>query len=465
MSKMIIQSMRLKCCICLIALCYITEAQITFEKTYGSSAFEEAKSIRQTSDGGYIIGGTNLVKIDSLGNTEWTQAYPSFFANPTSDQGHILVDYNNVYASFNKVASNGDILWQNTYDEGIWANEGNYIEQVQDGGYIVAGRFQHVVGSGMLLLKLDETGNKEWRKVFSEPTSAAFSYGFSTQQTNDSGYFTTGYTYINYYDSTRHKDVFVLKTDDLGNEEWRKYFGGTGDDTGSFGMQNNEGNYYITGTSNSYSNGIESDIYLIKLNAAGDSLWTRTFGGVLEESSNGLWPTDDGGCILVGHSNSFTNGDDDGYVIKIDTDGNTLWTKNYGASGDESIHSVQQTLDGGYIMAGYTNSIGAGDFDMFVLKTDSLGNSNNTTSLNENLTSNLECTIYPNPSNGVFSIKSNLNISKIKIYTILGETVYSKNINGKQAAFNLIHNPNGIYFYTIFSQKDKIIKSGKIILE
>ena len=206
--------MKTKLCICIILFNYTLtiQAQNTFEKTYGSSAYEKAKSVRQTSDGGYIIGGTNLVRVDSMGVEQWTKSYPSTFTN-TTNQGYILINSNSQTITFTKINLNGDIIWQTNYSQGIWANHGKYIEQAEDGGYIVAGNYQDVTGSGMLLLKLDSLGNKLWKRTFSEPTSAAFCHGFSTQQTNDNGYIIAGYTYINYYDSTRNLENILNKYD------------------------------------------------------------------------------------------------------------------------------------------------------------------------------------------------------------------------------------------------------------
>ncbi len=458
--------MKTNLCIFLIILGCIqtSEAQNTFERAYGSIAFEEAKSVRQTSDRGYIIGGTNQVKVDSLGNEQWTKPYPSTFAN-TTNQGYILINSNSPTITFTKTDLNGDTLWQTNYSQGIWANHGRYIEQVEDGGYIVAGNFQSVTGSGMLLLKLDSLGNKLWQRTFSEPTSAAFCYGFSAQQTNDNGYIIAGFTYIDFYDTTRHKDIFIVKTDSLGNEQWRKYFGGIKDDLGSFVRQDNQGNYFIAATTNSYSTSTQSDMSLIKLDSNGDSLWTQTYGGNLKGIATGLWPTNDGGCILVGQSNSFGNGDFNGYIVKTNENGDTLWTKNYGGSGVEAINSVQQTSDNGYVMSGYTNSIGAGDFDMFLLKTDSLGNYTINTGINENPNSILKLDIYPNPNNGIFSIQLPFKISKIEIINLVGETIYLEVVNNNKAKIDLRKEAKGIYFYQIYIGENKKVQSGKIILK
>ena len=442
---------------------YVAKTQHTFEKTYGSTFYEEATSVRQTVDGGYIIGGTNLVKVDSLGIEEWSKPLPSNFANLTSDNGYILI-YNGADITFTKVDSLGNILWQRIYSEGIWANEGNHIEEIEGGGYIVTGRFQSVTGSGMLLLKLNAQGGKVWRRTYSEATSAGFNSGFSVQATSDSGYIMAGFSNINFYDSTRHKDVFIVKTDSFGIEEWRKFFGGTEDDLGTFIREDNNRNYFISGTTNSYGNGSEPNMYLIKLDSAGNTIWERTYGGSLEETATGLWPTKDGGCILTGRSNSFSAaGDFDGYIVKTDANGDTLWTNSYTGNGDETIHSVQQTLDDGYIMAGYTNSVGAGDYDMLLLKTDATGNLDFVTSIRENDIPIAKYTVFPNPSHGVFSIQSTTEISSIEIFDAMGKHIYSDMVNSNYTTLDLSQQAKGIYFYQIRTKNNQSIQTGKII--
>jgi hypothetical protein len=204
-------------------------------------------------------------------------------------------------------------------------------------------------------------------------------------------------------------------------------------------------------------------MYLIKLDSNGDSLWTRTYGGELEETATGLWLTNDGGCIIVGKSNSLNNDDFNGYSVTTDGDGNILWTRSYGGTGVENINSVQQTSDNGYIMAGYTNSIGAGDFDMWLLKTDSLGNSNLNIEINENSKSKIYA--YPNPSTGIISINSELRMSKIEITNLIGETIYSKEISKNKIKLDLGREAKGIYFYQIYIGENNTFQSGKIVLQ
>ena len=449
----------------LLSTSYLVHAQTSWEKTYGTAAFEEAKSVRQTADGGYIIGGTNLVKVDQLGNEEWTQPHPCLFANPTSDNGYILINHNSLSIEFIKTDANGTIDWQTSFSGGIWANEGTYIEETNDGGFIVSGRFQSVTGSGMLLLKLDHQGNVLWQRTYSEITSAGFNYGLSAQQTSDNGFIITGYSYIDYYEPNKHRDIIVVKTDSSGNEQWRRFFGGINDDTGYFVKQANDGNYFIAGTTNSYGGGFGNNMYLLKLNAAGDSLWTKTYGGNFEESATGLWATNDGGCILSGSTNTFSVGGFDGYIVKTDANGNVDWTKTFGGFGTEVANSVQQTADAGYIVAGYTNSAGAGDFDMYLLKIDSLGNFQSTLAIEPHQISSNQPVVFPNPGLGVFSFRSEYVMYEINIKNLSGQQIYSAPVNATEVLVDLSQYPKGMYFYSIIGQDQTTKYNGKVVIE
>jgi hypothetical protein len=449
----------------LLIPCNETLAQITFEKTFGSTSFDQANSVRQTPDGGYIIGGTNLLKIDEWGALEWTKPYPSQFANLTFDGGYILITSSSPDIVFTKVDIDGDTVWQTKNRDGIWANEGFFITQTNDSGYIVTGRYQSVTGSGMLLMKLNKTGNKLWRTTFTEATSAGFNTGHSVQQTADNGYIITGTSQINYYDSTRNKDVFIVKTDSLGNEKWRRFFGGSKDDAGYFVQQDLDKNYLISGRTDSYVSGFGTDMYLIKLDTNGDSLWTKTYGGNFMETSSGLWTTTDGGYILTGSSNTFSNGDFDGYVVKTNNNGDTLWTKHYGGTGVDYLSSVQQTSDNGYIFAGLTSILGSGDNNMYILKTDSLGEVLGPNGVTKKSSSSLNIEVYPNPSSGIFNIKSPTDKTTVTIINLLGQTIYSESFNSGTIQIDLSQHPKGAYFYQVMNSDSGLMNTGKIVIQ
>jgi len=153
---------------------------------------------------------------------------------------------------------------------------------------------------------------------------------------------------------------------------WWKTYGGTASDAGRSVQQTSDGGYVIAGRTGSFGAG-DDDVYLIKTSASGDTLWTRSYGGTDSDRGYSVQQTSDGGYIIAGLTESFGAGQADVYLIKTDASGDTLWTRTYGGTEYDLGCSVQQTADGGYIVAGYTRSYGAGNCDVYLIKTDSLG--------------------------------------------------------------------------------------------
>ncbi len=153
---------------------------------------------------------------------------------------------------------------------------------------------------------------------------------------------------------------------------WTKAFGGTNEDYGRSVQETSDGGYIIAGYTKSFGAG-SYDVYLIKTDANGDTTWTKTYGGSNIDQGYSVEQTSDGGYIIAGNSKSFGAGLDDVYLIKTDANGDTTWTKTYGGSNIDQGYSVEQTSDGGYIIAGYTKSFGAGSYDVYLIKTDANG--------------------------------------------------------------------------------------------
>ncbi|HKR06276.1 MAG TPA: hypothetical protein VJY62_16690, partial [Bacteroidia bacterium] len=196
-------------------------------------------------------------------------------------------------------------------------------------------------------------------------------WGASVQQTTDGGYVIVGLTLSLGAGNT---DIFLIKTDTYGDLLWTKTFGGTGIDEGKSVQQTTDRGYIITGITNSFS-AAYYDVYLIKTDANGDILWTRTFGGIGDDYGYSVQQTTDGGYIIAGYTRSFGSGYLDVYLIKTDINGDSLWTKTFGGAGDDLGLCVQQTSDGGYIITGNTfGSFGAGLNDFYLVKADSIGN-------------------------------------------------------------------------------------------
>ncbi len=225
----------------------------------------------------------------------------------------------------------------------------NAIVSTDDGGLLVAG-YTFSFGAGMAdiyVVKTDATGNEQWSRVYGGP---GWEYAHDVASTDDGGYIVTGYT------SEGAKDVLVVKLDADGEVVWSQTYGGDGVDVGMSVAQVADGGYLVTGYTTSFGAG-QDDVYVLRLDAEGNTVWTQTLGGDGPEKGQSGMQTDDGGYIVVGATGTFGSGNQDIYLIKLNATGEESWTQTYGHR--RSAHpydwgtTVRQTSDGGYIIAGH----------------------------------------------------------------------------------------------------------------
>ena len=194
--------------------------------------------------------------------------------------------------------------------------------------------------------------------------------GASLIQTSDGGYAIAGFTSS---PGVEEIDVYVVKLDAKGNLQWTKTIGGPWNEEGNSLIQTSDGGYAIAGRTESFGAG-DYDVYVVKLDAHGNLQWTKTIGGEKNDGGRSLIQTSDGGYAIAGYTTSFGAGDCDVYVLKLDANGKLQWTKTIGGPGYEIGYSLIQTSDGGYAIAGATKSFGAGGEDVYVVKLDAKGN-------------------------------------------------------------------------------------------
>ena len=189
-------------------------------------------------------------------------------------------------------------------------------------------------------------------------------------QTADGGFFMAG----NETDpNTLESNVVLIRTDASGITAWTKKFGGYGDDFSRSAVQTADGGFLITGGTNSVGAG-GMDVQLIRIDSTGTELWTKTYGGEGDEEGASLKQTSDGGFIIAGRTNSSGAGNEDVYLVKTNANGDLLWSKTYGGPAVDIAYSVLETADNGFAITGKTQSFGAGNWDVYMIRTDASGN-------------------------------------------------------------------------------------------
>jgi hypothetical protein len=368
-----------------------------FCKAIGGPYIEASVSLIQTSDGGYAITGLTksfsagghdvyVVKLDANGNLQWTKT----IGGPESEEGNSLIQTSDGgYAitgftkSFGtgeldvylvKLDANGNLQWTKTIG-GPKIEVGISLIQTSDGGYAIAGITTSfgAGGADVYVVKLDANGNLQWTKTIGGKKADV---GTSIIQTSDGGYAIAGYTQSF---GAGEADVYVVKLDANGNLQWTKTIGGEGSEGGSSLIQTSDGGYAIAGSTGSFGAG-ETDVYVVKLDASGHLQWTKTIGGKGWETGTSLIQTSDDGYAIAGSTSSDElaaysgPAEADVYVVKLNAHGNLQWAKTIGGPEHDRGISLIQISDGGYAIAGSTQSFGAGEWDIYVVKLDKNGN-------------------------------------------------------------------------------------------
>jgi hypothetical protein len=389
-----------------------------FQKTYGGNAIEEAITVQQTIDGGYIIGGNSnswggggndiyIVKTDDKGDLLWSKTFGStgndytYSVRQTKDGGYIIGGTTSSFGAGGydfylvKTDASGNLLWNKTF--GGSGNEYAYlVQQTSDGGYIIAGNTNSFGAGGddFYLVKTDVNGNLSWSKTYG---GSGNDWAYSVKQASDGGYIIAGTTFSF---GAGNNDFYLVRTDGSGNLLWNKTYGGTGRDFARSVEQTSDGGFIIGGNTTSFGITGMND-YLVKTDASGDLSWNSTFGGTVGEVAFSVQQTRDGGFMIAGYTQSFRPGLlCDYYLVKTDVNGNLSWSNSYGGTLNNYGYFAQQTTDGGYIFAGITTSFGAGSRDFYLIKTDESGNAGgcNTTIPPTNSTSPASTVTVPSTS-------------------------------------------------------------------
>jgi hypothetical protein len=492
---------------------------IDWAKCIGGTSSDYANSIQQTTDGGYIIAGIAqsndgdvsgnnglydiwVVKLNATGSLLWqkciggTDNDEARKIQQTSDGGYIIAGFtwsidgdvsgNNGSEDLWVIKLNaaGNILWQKCIG-GTNSDRAYSIQQTIDGGYIVAGTSESnnvdVIGnnggSDLWVVRLNATGSLLWQKCLGGTNSDR---AYSIQQTTDGGYIVAGFTTSNNGDVIGHNgdggdlDAWIVKLNTDGSLLWQKCLGGTENDQAHSIQQTTDGGYIVSGSTGSNDGNVSgynggSDVWVVKLNTAGSLVWQKCLGGTDYEQGLSIQQTSDSGYIVAGFTGSNDgdvvgafDGTGDVWVLKLNSIGNLVWQKCLGGTDIDGANSIQQTIDGGFIVAGYTWSNDGdvegfnGTHDIWVVKL------NATLSLVENEGNEKEFELYPNPTNGKVTLKVNdqFNPQLVTIKNsngqILEKLTVSKNTSNE---FEIeLNAENGIYFIAVFDGENTITK-------
>jgi len=405
--------------------------------------------------------------------TQWTKTYQGCYDNissvqQTSDSGYIIIGMTDLFGSgmtdlyLIKTNSFGDSLWAKAYG-GSNLESGADGQQTSDGGYIITGCSKSfgTTGAYVYLVRTDSSGDIIWTRTY----EGGFKGPYRVAETIDGGFIVAGETSFPIHGG--QTDIYLIRTNSSGDTLWTKMHGGISMDEVWDIQQTSDGGYFIVSTTRSFGMGWW-DYYLIKTDEFGDTTWTKTFGGGAGDGARSGHETSDGGYIISGWACSFGNSYQ-AYIVKTDSQGFKQWEKVYGGYGQDESMSIQQTTDGGYITVGGTRTYGAGDWDIWIIKIapDTL---TNVKKRNEIVNDYHLFQNYPNPFNPVTTIKYQIpktGFVILKVYDVLGKEVATL-VNGKQGAgsyeveFDGKDYSSGVYFYKLVTDDYSNVK--KMIL-
>ena len=468
-------------------ICFSQTPDTLWTKMLGGNEDEYGFYSEQTSDGGYIITGTTesfgvgyddvwLVKTNSSGDTLWTKTYGGSnydegdCVHQTNDGGYIVFAET---GSFNpnfyrvwliKTDADGDTIWTKLFGN----NQNYYIEsglELPGIGYIFLGftKVDAADPEDILLVKINLSGEINWTKTYGGTDRDLPS---SIYQTGDGGFIISGSTKSL---SAGDFDAWLIRADSDGNLIWTKKYGGTGYDLGWDARQTDDDGFIVAGLTASFGHmNNYVDAWLIKTDYNGDTLWTKTFGGLDHDGALSVLQTSDAGYIFTGYY-SLEGYESDVWVVKTDEDGNIQWSKNYGGIFFDMGRLINPTSDGGYIISGEYYSVTANSRDIWLLK---IGPDPNDVEKDEKAPIPETIVLkqnYPNPFNPSTTIEFGIPESQfitLAVYNLLGEQVgllVNENLSAGnyKATWDADDLPSGIYIYKLiargFSQSNKMI--------
>ncbi len=497
---------------------YAQAPQIIWQKSFGGTNWDFARSIIKTTDGGYIVAGDSrsnngdvignqggddcwVLKLSPDGNIQWqkslggTQTDNAHSIRQTTDGGYIVAgwsvsidgDVTGNHGSHDywvvKLSPTGDIQWQKSLG-GIDNEDAYSIVQTTDGGYIVAGDSSSnngdVTGNhggyDYWVVKLSSTGDIQWQKSLG---GTSYEGVKSINQTTDGGYIVAGSTYSNDGDVTGNHGVYdcwVVKLSPTGAIQWQKALGGTQTDNARSIIQTIDGGYIFAGSTESNDGDVTGnhgfeDFWVVKLSPTGDIQWQRALGGTSYDSGFSIIQTNDGSYIVAGYSSSVNgdatgnNGGTDFWIVKLSTTGAIEWQKLLGGTSYDDARSINQITDGeSYIVGGYSTSNNGdvtGNHGLYDYWIAVLSSELDTTIFKQETT--LQLSPNPTKENIMIQLDYYTPSQEILITDIHGKTIKNQKLDGLTTTINVSSFEKGIYLLTLFSEGNKTTQ--KFIVE
>jgi hypothetical protein len=472
-------------CILLCVGSFYSSGQIMFQRTYGIGTYNEGRSVKQTLDGGYIIAGTvsdaglggpdvYLLKVDQFGNPQWNKLFGGsnidrgYAVEQLSDSGYAVAGYTNSYGNGGydgylvRTDKNGDSLWTKTYGTTNW----DFIyslKKTSDNGFILAGNsYGNLSGaSEAWVLKADSSGIVEWSKQLAIPLESFLN---TIIETPENDFVAVGY---NTGGINGSEDILVLKVNAAGDSIWTHSFGNAGNDVGTAVDLTNDGNYIVGGTIENISTTF-GDYYFLKINTSGNEIWHQEFVSSEGDFLYSIHQLNNGGYVTCGLSYGAGGGGGDVSLILTYPNGDPSSSATYGTPLYDLAYDLNKCSDNGFIIVGKTNGTGPATGNIYLIKTDSLGATSTTITIfvNEIIKINDGFFFYPNPAGKFLHLffKEPGNVSnepvEINIYNLSGQKVFSKReIPGslnKDIILNVESIENGCYVLSVESNVNSI---------
>ena len=378
----------------LASIAFAQAPDTLWTRTYGHSNYDEGLSVQQTFDGGFVVSGYTeedtigrrhawLLRTDANGDTTWTRIHGNGLWDEarcvlqTPDSGYILAGYVSSPSIATdvllvKTGTDGAATWTRTYG-GADVDEGNSLCRTWDGGYVIAGRTESFAvhgGTDAWVIRTDAAGDTLWTRAFGGQWSDE---GYEVCQTPDGGFAAAGYKTVSTSVNGPNTDMLLLRLDVGGDSVWaRLYEARPGQEYRDYGYafaQTTDSGFIIVGETWYFDDPTwEVDLFAVRTDADGDTVWTRTFDMAgYNDVGRAVRQLEDGGFLVAGYTIVGPSGYDV-FLLRLDADGDTLWTKTVGRPETDEAWAFDVTYDGGLIVAGRTGTLAPTRRDVWLVR-------------------------------------------------------------------------------------------------